>query len=84
MPYYELICDDCGKTCSLKGSVRERTERTLICPVCGSSALSTVYRTVNVLRYHKKDCDVCPGFSQAGPSSGASCCGRASGCAHAH
>jgi putative FmdB family regulatory protein len=80
MPYYDLICDTCGKSCTIKASVQARSERTLTCPDCGSIELSTVYRSVNVLRFHNKDCDVCPGASRSQSSAGPSCC--SGGCAH--
>lgn len=80
MPYYDLICDACGKSCTIKASIQERTEKSLTCPVCGSTELSTVYRTVNVLRFRNKDCDICPGGARAHSSAGPSCCGG--GCAH--
>jgi putative FmdB family regulatory protein len=79
MPYYDLICDDCHEPSNLKATIRERSERLLTCPACGSKNLSTVYRQVNVLRFHNKDCDVCPGASGR-PTGG--CCGGA--CAHNH
>ena len=80
MPYYDLICDACGKPCTIKSSIQERTAKALNCPDCGSTELSAVYRSVNILRFHKKDCDVCPGMAQGHSSAGGSCCGGS--CAH--
>ncbi|MEA4890885.1 MAG: FmdB family zinc ribbon protein [Clostridiaceae bacterium] len=80
MPYYDLVCEDCGKTCNLKASITERTAGRLICPSCGSHQLAAVFSKVNVLHYHNKDCDVCP--SSAGSASAGCCCGGS--CAHHH
>ena len=74
MPYYDLRCEDCKTESNIKATVQERVSGLLRCPACDSEHLTTIYRKVNVLKYHGKDCDVCPSASQ--PSAGG-CCGGA-------
>ena len=74
MPYYDLRCEECQKEHNIKASIQERVSGQMSCPSCGSKKLETVYKRVNILKYHGKDCDVCPSSSD-GPVS---CC--AGGC----
>ena len=75
MPYYDLKCEACQEEHNIKASVQERVSGEMRCPSCESDRLVTIYKRVNILKYHGKDCDVCPGAS-AGPAVG---CGGSCG-----
>jgi putative FmdB family regulatory protein len=64
MPYYDLKCVKCGKEFNKKASIKERTEKSILCPVCGSNDLDPVFKSVNYIRPSKGDTPPC-----------ANCCG---------
>jgi putative FmdB family regulatory protein len=72
MPYYDLRCESCQHAFHVKASIQERSEGLLRCPVCGAANLANIYRRVNVLRYHGKDCDAC---AAEAPATGCGCSG---------
>lgn len=43
MPFYKLVCRDCGKTFEIRAAVAEREEKRLACPSCGGKALENDY-----------------------------------------
>ena len=44
MPFYDLSCSDCGKEFNILASVKNKTEKRIPCPECGSLDLKTVYK----------------------------------------
>ena len=44
MPFYDLRCVECGKESNIIASVKQKTEKRILCPECGSINLETVYK----------------------------------------
>lgn len=75
MPYYDLRCEDCQHSFTVKASMEERGSGNLRCPDCGSGRLAAIFRKVNILRYAGKDCDVCPSGSGSVATADSHTCG---------
>lgn len=43
MPFYKLVCRDCGEAFEKRASVTERAEKQITCPACGSVSLENDY-----------------------------------------
>lgn len=61
MPFYRLICRDCGETFDKHTSIKERSEKRISCPKCGSIQLENDY-SAGSANIRKGDADkaVCP------------------------
>ena len=71
MPFYDLSCVKCEKEFNISASIKEKMEKQIPCPNCGSFDLETVFKSAPA--YIK-------GLKQAGcPNQGVcgSGCGRA-------
>ena len=44
MPFYDLRCTICDKEHNISASIREKTEKLIPCPDCGSVELETVFK----------------------------------------
>ena len=44
MPFYDLSCPECDKEFNILASVKDKTEKRIPCPECGSLDLKTVYK----------------------------------------
>ena len=44
MPFYDLSCPECEKEFNIFASVKDKTEKRIPCPECGSLDLKTVYK----------------------------------------
>ena len=44
MPFYDLHCPECDKEFNILASVKEKSEKRIKCPECGSFDLKTVYK----------------------------------------
>lgn len=44
MPFYDLRCSDCKSEHNISASMREKAEKLIACPDCGSFELETVFR----------------------------------------
>jgi putative FmdB family regulatory protein len=44
MPYYDLRCPACDKEYNISASIKEKTEKLIPCPDCGSVELETVFK----------------------------------------
>jgi len=44
MPFYDLRCPECDKEFNILASVKQKTEKTIPYPECGSTNLETVYK----------------------------------------
>lgn len=73
MPFYALRCRACGHTFEQQATIRQRTERELICPACGSRELAPDYTagSAHVVR-RTGDASACPHQGQCGCGG---CCG---------
>jgi putative FmdB family regulatory protein len=62
MPFYDLHCTECEKEFNVLASVREKTEKLIACPECGSLNLKTVYKGAPAYIKSTKDAAVpeCP------------------------
>ena len=45
MPFYDLHCGSCDKEFNIMATMAEKTERRIACPICGSTDMSTVYKS---------------------------------------
>ena len=45
MPNYDLRCPKCEKEYKISASIKEKTEKLIHCPDCGSFALETVFKS---------------------------------------
>ena len=45
MPNYDLRCMDCSTEHNIRASMKEKSEKQIACPDCGSFELETVFRT---------------------------------------
>jgi putative FmdB family regulatory protein len=44
MPFYDLRCNACDKEYNILASMKEKSEKRVPCPDCGSLELVTVYK----------------------------------------
>jgi len=44
MPFYDLSCPECEKEFNILASIKDKTEKRIPCPECGSLDLKTVYK----------------------------------------
>lgn len=57
MPFYDLRCTRCEREFNLRASMREKSEKTIPCPHCGSVELETVYKSApNVIGKAAPEC----------------------------
>jgi len=45
MPFYDLHCPKCDKEYNISASVKEKSEKRIQCPNCGSFDLKTVFKS---------------------------------------
>lgn len=69
MPFYDLRCTACKSEHNISASMKDKSEKRIICPECGSNDLETVFRAP-------------PAVLKGGPAPVAACPNR-SGCGHA-
>ena len=74
MPFYDLYCLSCDKEFNISASMEAKAEKRIVCPVCGSNDLKTLFKTAPAYIKGAK-ASVCP-------NRGA--CGNGCGHAHAH
>jgi putative regulatory protein, FmdB family len=44
MPFYDLKCKQCDTEHNIMASMRDKEEKLIPCPVCGSTDMETVYK----------------------------------------
>jgi len=69
MPFYDLRCNSCETESNVKATMAEKTENRIKCPQCGSTDMSTVYKSAPA--YIKSSGDsapTCPGSTSCGNS----------------
>lgn len=69
MPFYDLICDACGKEFNIMAKISEREQKLIKCPYCGNNELKPVFKSLNFMISRKQDKPVCPNIERCG-----SCC----------
>ena len=45
MPFYDLRCVKCDKEHNISASIKDKTEKRIQCPDCGSVDLETVFKS---------------------------------------
>ena len=45
MPFYDLRCTECKREHNISASMKDKSEKRIACPDCGSTALETVFRS---------------------------------------
>ncbi|MCL2399506.1 MAG: zinc ribbon domain-containing protein [Defluviitaleaceae bacterium] len=45
MPFYDLRCTECKSEHNISASMKEKSEKKISCPDCGSHELETIFRT---------------------------------------
>ena len=74
MPHYDLRCVECNTEHRISASIKEKTEKNIPCPDCGSFDLETVYTSGPAIIKNMKQTG-CPNRSFCG-SSGCQHAGR--------
>lgn len=74
MPFYRLLCRQCGCAFEQQASISARTDKQITCPQCGSTELEPDYSAGSAHVQVKKAGDTCPHRSQCG--CGGSCGGH--------
>jgi len=73
MPFYDLHCTACDTEHNISASMREKSEKLIACPDCGSFELETIFRAPPAVVRRTPD------FPNTPCPSGNSC----GGCRHA-
>ena len=47
MPFYDLRCTDCDKEFNIKASIKDKTDKNIKCPECGSYNMESVFKSAN-------------------------------------
>ena len=68
MPFYKLICKDCGEAFEERASIESRTGKKIACPVCGSHELQTDYAAGSANVHVAQNQNACP------HGAGCGCC----------
>lgn len=69
MPFYDLKCTNCGNTFNIMAKMKEKEDKLIICPQCGSNELESIFTNINIIT--KKT-----GSAESG--------GCGAGCSHCH
>ena len=70
MPFYDLRCTDCNTEHNISASMKEKSDKTILCPDCGSVELETIFRSAPAVVKGRPDF-ACPGSKPGG--CGSSC-----------
>ena len=73
MPFYDLHCTSCDTTHNISASMKDKSEKNIACPECGSRELETVFRAPPAFVKGRAE-PACPHRSA---------CGSSGGCRHA-
>ena len=69
MPNYDLRCMDCNTEHNIRASMKEKSEKQIACPDCGSFDLETVFKTAPAfVKGMSKSASPCPQRSTCGAS----------------
>lgn len=75
MPFYKLICRDCGEAFEKRASIEDRTQKRISCPKCGSVLLETDYSAgVAAFKVKGNDESACPHAASCGCHCGSDTC----------
>jgi len=68
MPYYDLRCTDCYSEHNISASMREKSEKLIKCPDCGSVELETLFKAPPAVLRGTASAPVtnCPNLSACG------------------
>ena len=66
MPFYDLRCRTCSSEFNIPAAVKDKMEKNIPCPECGSRDLETVYKGAPA--YIKNTAPECPNRSACGGS----------------
>ncbi|WP_094546299.1 FmdB family zinc ribbon protein [Petroclostridium xylanilyticum] len=61
MPFYDLKCEKCGAVFNVMAKMREKEEKLIKCPTCGSNDLSSVFTNINIVKNRTKEMPPCSG-----------------------
>lgn len=70
LPFYDLKCSKCLKEFNIKASIKEKEEKQIKCPFCGSQELETIFSGINIITSKKNEHPACPNAGSCG-----GCCG---------
>ena len=77
MPFYDLRCESCDTEHSILASIKEKSEKQITCPGCGSFELQSLFKRAPVINGLTKSVS-----SSKGGCSGRSCAGCGSKTCH--
>jgi len=66
MPFYDLRCTACDSEHNISASMKEKSEKLIACPDCGSFELETVFRTPPAFVKGTPEAAACPHRSACG------------------
>ena len=65
MPFYDLRCSDCKGEYNISASMKEKSEKLIACPDCGSFEMETVFKAAPAVVKGRPEL-VCPNSSSCG------------------
>ena len=71
MPFYDLRCLSCNKESNIRATISEKTERSIVCPQCGSTDMETVY--ISAPAYIKSSGESVPTCASSGSCGNTGC-----------
>jgi len=66
MPFYDLKCRQCGNEFNAMAKMSDREQKLIKCPQCGSNALETIFKSVNIVQSRKAEGSDCPNIHKCG------------------
>jgi len=68
MPNYDLHCPNCNREYNIRASIKEKSEKLIPCPDCGSFELETVFKAAPAYVKGAGKVVSCPQQSSCGSS----------------
>lgn len=75
MPFYQLLCHDCGAAFEKQASIKDREEKRIYCPKCGSMQLEPDYSLGSAHVQIKQNQDKGYSCPHGGGCGCSGCCG---------
>jgi putative FmdB family regulatory protein len=66
MPFYDFKCANCSADFEIMAKMSQKEDKSIKCPECGSTNLSTLYGSFNVIQTKNNDAPSCPHIDKCG------------------